>query len=127
MDSKFKVGDKIKAPSSDRMGWHFATIQKIEALAKNNFDVVYWVEWYHYPDKTFDYRAADVEDLWELADPCPVVNMTITLPRSIDFVPIELTIEDIKVAGCDHKWIDYHGFLENYQFCAKCDEKRKYE
>lgn len=27
---------------------------------------------------------------------------------------------------CDHKWTFYHGLRDVYEFCTKCDEKRKY-
>lgn len=30
-----------------------------------------------------------------------------------------------KEATCDHKWQNYVGFNDSYDFCTKCDEKRR--
>lgn len=32
--------------------------------------------------------------------------------------------EDSEPTGCQHKWKEYHGLIEKYTFCEKCDKRR---
>lgn len=33
-------------------------------------------------------------------------------------------ILDIPAKSCDHKWVEYKGFTDKYEFCKHCDTKR---
>ena len=125
MSNKFKVGDRIKTPASDRVGYCYASVTSVDTeVTPYHTESVYTVVWEHHNYSSHQYKASEVDSLWKLADICLAVDMTIKLPRSINFIPITLDIEGIKVCECDHKWVNYRGLIENYQFCSKCDEKR---
>jgi hypothetical protein len=122
MEPKFSAGDKIKTMGSTT--YHYATIERTASL--DNGDTIYYVEWFHHPGNTFDYKASDVDSTWELELPagnCPVVKYYESTKESDDIFA-KYTDFDAVDKGCDHKWVNYHGFNTSYQFCEKCDEKR---
>lgn len=136
---KFKVGDRIKVSSSDRVGYAYANIERID----EGTEPTYWVRWEHHNHRLYDYKVVDVDGDWEHA--CPVVLQasgvtTITLPlppqgathyniyrhqQGKGYVKIQTDHVDRNLSEiCNHKWEDYYGFSECYQFCQHCDEKR---
>lgn len=88
-----KIGDRIKAEGREEA--RFATVKNI---GKETIDI----EWDHFPGKITNYKIKEVVDFWFFNG---------SLLKESDF------------GGCDHQWIDYHGFAETYKFCQKCDLK----
>lgn len=40
-----------------------------------------------------------------------------------DSIFVDLDVNNLQVAECQHEWQEYKGFSEEYKFCRKCDEK----
>lgn len=51
-------------------------------------------------------------------------SLHVRLNKPIDFIPIDINLNDIKTSGCNHKWKTYQGLFENYEYCEICDEKK---
>jgi len=58
----------------------------------------------------------------EAADPIYHIGV----PSAIEFVPININIDDIGVtaAKCTHKWKLYQGLQEKYNYCEVCGVKQ---
>lgn len=136
---KFKAGDRIRVVSSDSVAYNYANIA---VLTMTGGEKEYGVVWDSFHPAVHYYKAADVDNVWELDSKCPVVasmnksypglttqppsgvnGNTVVLPTPIDYIPIDLTITENGV--CSHVWAEYNGFNESFKFCQKCDEKRK--
>lgn len=114
---KFKKGDRIKVPGGDLLNYCHATI--VDTGKDLDGGDVYLVCWDHRNGQTFDYKATDVDYIWEND-----FSKAMKLPTGIDFIPFIVSIEGEKTS-CSHDWVEYNGFTEVYKYCKKCDEKRR--
>ena len=81
MSNKFKVGDRIKTPASDRVGYCYASVTSVDTeVTPYHTESVYTVVWEHHNYSSHQYKASEVDSLWKLADICLAVDMTIKLP-----------------------------------------------
>lgn len=60
----------------------------------------------------FSYPLKDVKEHWEVVDNPD--NKVISLVKNNHPEPV----------SCSHNWVKYNGFIENYEFCSKCDKKK---
>lgn len=108
---KFKVYDRIRVKSDSRGG----TVTGVHYNSVYG-RTEYLVQW----DHTVGIRWYDEDDSLNWETESPAVR-----GGGIDFIPITLTIDDIKASSCDHKWTLYHGLSETFEYCVTCDEKKK--
>jgi len=63
------------------------------------------------------------------------------ITRNEELMPFGIVVEDdvtfrerikngirtpsTQVSSCNHEWAEYHGLMENYKYCKKCDQKDK--
>lgn len=130
---KFKIGDRIRVLSSDRSGYNYAEITgttKYFDASSGTTEDFYLVTWDSGKPAFHEYKASEVDSEWDLAPTlpsgqCPIVqSYNSRFPKEINLAPIDLQIENITALDCDHKWKEYHGYNDFYEFCEKCDKKR---
>lgn len=135
----FKKGDRIRSTET-------GFTAKVDGTSFNSIyqeDEVY-VTWDHMPEKgSCGYSISDVASAWMKIDaqdaneagvdfaPADVNDKqthsfhpwfgTSVKPQGqgIDFIPIEIKLEDVKVA-CEHKWVEV-GFMHTKTVCYHCD------
>lgn len=111
---KFKKGDRIRATDTGLEA-------EIVGIAVHPFLLIsqYQVVWDGFKGAVVSYAADDVDSMWEL-----VINntLTVTLPKSIDFIPVELDWSGIK-SSCDHKWVEV-SFAHSKMVCFHCDTEK---
>ena len=99
----FKAGDRFSVQGSG--GRNYGEIT----------DVIsdhYMVVWDHHPIGIFSYHKADVA-MWNWESEAP------KLPPGLHNALIKSNMI------CSHEWKNYVGLMESFEFCAKCDEKKK--
>ena len=105
---KFKKNDRFKVIESDDLSGQIIEI-------KNS--TTYIVKWDHFPD-VHDYDCAAADEFWEY-----VGNVSGGILDHYLGVSSNKNIYDL--SGCPHAWKTYSGFTEQYEYCEKCDTKRK--
>lgn len=88
-----KIGDRIEVEGSEVK--NYATVKKVD-------NKIVCVEWDNFPGKTLSYQIEEIVDLWMVKG---------SYLKASDF------------GLCDHQWVSYQGFRENYKYCQKCDQK----
>ena len=111
LDQPLLLGDRfsVETNNGDR---NYGTVT---AIAHYSHDTVYHVHWDHFLGIAY-YNHSDVQDDWTKES---VISINLQAPVSLDYIPLTLDIKK-----CDHKWQQYHGFTESYEFCKHCDAKR---
>lgn len=117
---KFSIGDYIRVESSDRSGYNYATILGIRTIGS---DIYYSVAWDLSAGKTWDYKASEVDHLWELYDIGK--NLSFKLDFEDECPVVDSYEKKKQLSTCDHEWTEYHGLTQSFTFCKKCDEKMK--
>lgn len=53
-------------------------------------------------------------------------QIKVKAPSGIEFLPINININDVGVtkAECSHKWKQYQGLMEKYDYCDACGVKK---
>ena len=110
---KFKSGDRFRVKENGITG-------EIISVGDLGIGPYYNVLWDTF-SRGGSYPADEVEDLWELTHTSP----TFKIPQSIEFVPISITVDCDLSLACEHAWKQYFGFNDSYDYCSKCDEKRR--
>jgi len=122
---KFKAGDRIKTISSDRSGHNYAKIVQTEIINSEDHYLVAWdnIRGQHY------YVAKDVDGDWELADMLPIGQCPVVTTHKLKYEPSVdqgyWNYGEPADKTCNHKWKEYNGYNDFYEYCEKCDEKRK--
>ena len=115
---KFTAGQCIRVESSDRAGYNFGNIM---VLTEVYGEMQYGIQWDDFSPKVHYYVAKEVDDIWE------AVGRNV-FHQDIKFTGIEPTFDEFKglpTINCIHDWKEYQGFSDSFEYCTKCDEKRK--
>ena len=109
----FKPGDRFRVKENGITG-------QIVSIDNSSGEPWYTVLW-DTLSRSGAYPAREVEDIWELTH----TSITVKIPSAVEFVPISLTIHRGASIACEHEWRQYFGFNDSYDYCSKCDQKRR--
>lgn len=125
----FQPGDRVRSKSTKEIG-------KIVSISYNSIerDNEYYIEWDSVPGQQIPYLGDMINGVLEKhSDNLPfgfgsVAEAMIEFIRSSDAAGITQGSSQPQIStpkGCDHKWKSYQGLIETFDYCEKCDEKRK--
>lgn len=101
----FKVGDKVITIDG--------FVGQITEKVTDVFKGLYWVKGNHLNGAAYyDYQLSKVLEMSYVA-------------RAVasESTPIKFDISGEN--GCEHKWTTYEGLMQKFDYCTKCDEKKK--
>lgn len=84
---------------------------------------------YEYTDSGFSFYTYKDDFLNEF-EPTQSPEESFDPSYGVDFEKLEAGMltgtwkEALTLKSCDHTWKRYQGFIESYDYCTKCDEKR---
>lgn len=88
-------------------------------------DTGFWVEYCRFADSGNQFYGRgqcnnyDLE--WRL---CAKQDIEIIRRENITLGWVEVKINPIPKRGCDHEFVDYIGFIEQFTYCRKCDVRK---
>jgi hypothetical protein len=132
---KFKVGDRIWTTSSDGTGKNWGTI-KGAFFNSINQDSEYTIKWdNHSTECTYSSCIADL--VWTKKDchlndalkyalePLAMDNKDVAQRMAAALGQADISLQNLKKDSCNHEWVWYNGFTEQFEFCNKCDKKKR--
>ena len=115
--AKFKASDRIVVIENGLAGLIHAV----------SFNSIYQQEEYYVSWDSFlggrlpSYPVDDCDGIWELE--CPIKTIRNQFYANIGASPGEWKTPVFLDKSCNHTFLEYHGFSEQYKYCTLCDEK----
>lgn len=130
----YNVEDVLECLRGVLMGHCF----KIISTPLSSWTREYRLEYSPGVDLVFSLTEIENPNLWRLAvaQPAPLSmsGLSSWLPNTPaaqhianqSFYGVNRALyEELTKTTCAHQWQDYHGLIESYKFCTKCDQKQE--
>lgn len=113
MSLKFKPNDRFEVKSSYDPNFKNKGLIKAVVFNSVHQDWEYVVQWDHISGE-HTYECVGAESVWEMI-----------VSDNQDFSTPYVYSNKLDNGSCQHAWKLYEGFVESYEYCTKCDQKKR--